>query len=102
MMATTAIPRSANLYLRERLNALSLFIILMRELCSFIQCEIEGSALVDRRFRPDASAMSVHDALRERQSRAVALKVLLRMKALENAEQFVRIFHIKTDAIVDR
>ena len=65
-----------------------------------LRCEVERRAPIDRRFRPDPPAVTLNDALDDRQADAGALEILRAMQPLEHAEQLVGVAHVETGAIV--
>ena len=64
------------------------------------QGEIEGGALIDLGFGPDAAAVAVQDALHQGQADAGALVIFHRMQALEDAKQLVGVLHVEADAVI--
>ena len=64
------------------------------------QREIERGALVDLAFRPHAAAMALDDAADVGKADAGALEEIVRMQALEDAEQFLRVPHVEADTVV--
>ena len=64
------------------------------------QCKIEGGALVQSAFGPDASTVTVEDALNDRQPDAGAGEFLFAMEALEHAKELVGVLHVESCAIV--
>ena len=66
----------------------------------FGQCEVEGRALVGLGLRPGPPAVARDDAADVGQANPGAFKFVLAMQPLENAEQFVGVFHVKPGAVV--
>src|SRR5438105_8426440 len=64
------------------------------------QCEIERCTLVRSRFGPDAAAVTLHDALHERQSNAGAFVILGAVEPLKYAEQLVCVAHVEAHSVV--
>ena len=60
----------------------------------------KGRALLDRGLGPDAPAVAVDDALHDGQPHTGALVLLGAVQPLEDAEELVRVRHIKAHAIV--
>jgi len=64
------------------------------------QGEIESGALVRFRLRPDTASVFVDDTPNISQSHACALEIVLTVKALEDAEQFVHVSHVEANTII--
>src|SRR5687767_10168891 len=64
----------------------------------FRQREVESGAFVQFRFGPGAAAVARHDAANVGKANAGALEVAGFVQALEHAEKFVRVSHVKADA----
>src|SRR5665213_514831 len=64
------------------------------------ESEIKRRALFRLALSPYTTAVTVDDALHNRQADACAFKFFRRMQPLENAEKFVHVFHLKTRAVV--
>src|SRR5258706_10320667 len=62
--------------------------------------KIEGGASIHYALGPDPAAMAGHNALNRGQSDTGTLECFWEVQALEHAEQFVHVFHVKTHAIV--
>src|ERR1035437_8806820 len=77
-----------------------LLLFRLRRLLQARDGEIEGGAFINRGFGPEVPAVLAHDPVHGGQPDAGALEVLGPMEALEYAEQFVGVFHIKADAVV--
>src|SRR6185312_4088308 len=60
----------------------------------------ERRADVGSRFRPDLAPVAVDDALDDREPDAGAFELFRAVKALEDAEQLVRITHVEAGAVV--
>src|ERR1039458_6296059 len=65
-----------------------------------LEGEIEGGAFFRLGFRPDAAAVTLDDALDDGQAHAAAFKLIGRMQALKDAEEFVGVRHLKTGTVV--
>src|SRR5439155_22561845 len=61
---------------------------------------MESRAVAQLRLGPDPATMFVDDALYGGQTQAVPGKLVGAMQAMEHAEEFVFVAHVKTDAIV--
>src|SRR5208283_145557 len=66
----------------------------------FWKSKVKCGALSHSGFGPDSPAMAGYNALHIRKSNACAFKFGLRMETLEYTEEFIRIFHIKSCAVV--
>lgn len=62
--------------------------------------KIKSRALIRRRLSPDAAAVALQDALHRGQPDARAGELRFGMEPLEGREQFVRISHVKSRAVV--
>ena len=66
----------------------------------FAEGKVERGAAIRLCMRPDFAAVSLHDALNQRQADAGAFKFLRGMQAGKNAEQLAGVIHVKPDAVV--
>src|SRR5581483_1112429 len=64
------------------------------------QGEKECRALIDVGFRPNASSVPMNNTLNDGQPDAGALVFFGAVQALENAEKFIGIFHVKADPVI--
>src|SRR5947207_12459727 len=64
------------------------------------QGEIKRGAFIEFAFRPNLAAVPMDDALDEGQAHARAFEFFLVVQPLKNAEEFVRVLRIETDAVV--
>src|SRR5579859_6209979 len=64
------------------------------------ECEVERSALVQFRLRPDTAPVFLHDALHRGQAYSGAFEVFGAVHALENAEQLSGILHVESHTVV--
>src|SRR5580658_1705317 len=68
--------------------------------CTLLKCEVKRRAAIDFALSPDPAAVPVDDPLHVRESDTGALELARRVQALENGEQFPRVFHIEARSIV--
>ena len=61
---------------------------------------MKSRAAIYHRIRPHAAAVAMDDALHNRQPDARAFKFVCAMQSLKDSEQFFRILHVKTRAVV--
>lgn len=62
--------------------------------------EVEGRAVADRAFRPDAPAVTLDDSPRRREANSVTGELVARVKTMEGTEQLLCVRHIETRAVV--
>jgi hypothetical protein len=62
--------------------------------------KIEGSAAIHNTLGPGLAAMAVNDTTDVRQPYAGALEVFCAVETLEDAEEFVGISHVESDAVI--
>ena len=67
---------------------------------AFFEGKEKSGASIDLRFSPDATAVAEDHPLDDRQTDARSFKILCAVESLENSEEFVDIFHIKSGAII--
>src|SRR5262245_703117 len=63
-------------------------------------CECERGAGARRAFGANPAAMTLDDALGQRETDAGAFEVLHAMQALEHSEQLADVLHVEADAVV--
>src|SRR5215510_2923652 len=68
--------------------------------CVASQSKVKRRALVHDSLGPDASAMTVDDALHNSEAHACALILLGAVQSLKDAEELMSIAHVETYAIV--
>ena len=61
---------------------------------------MKGCAFIFFGFDPDLAAMPLNDPLDQSQADAGAFELFLPMQPLKYTEEFIRVSHIETDAVV--
>src|SRR5262249_41617385 len=77
-----------------------IFLASMLRTSVLYQREIEGCAIVDPAFAPDAPTVALQDAAHRSQADPGALEFIFAVQTLEHTEQFVRVLHVESDAVI--